>query len=268
MKLLLSKIDQLRSQLSGLNLFGEDAIHQIESANQLIRDTLIQIEAFMAKKEFKTNEEEIFFFRHIKPQIYSLQLAYMKILKIELLRPTYSKKEFKNFLKHKLDFVQAHYSDYPEFIRYYNSNQTYDDQRYFLRKNRIVLDCFPHFTDEYHSTGYDIVAAYMLAYKILVNHYDQTEKKQQAESTQSNISWTGDKVAFVELLSGLHLMGSLNMGSSDLKTLNNELGQLFNIDIKDLYGKRQEIKNRKGERFKFLHQMLDQLERDFDEDLD
>jgi hypothetical protein len=108
----------------------------------------------------------------------------------------------------------------------------------------------------------------MLAYKILANHYDQTEKKQQTEPTQSNISWTGDKVAFVELLSGLHLMGSLNMGSSDLKTLNNELGQLFNIDIKDLYGKRQEIKTRKGERFKFLRQMLDQLERDFDEDLD
>lgn len=268
MKLLLTRIDQLRSQLSELNFFGENAIHQIETANQLIRDTTVQIEAFLVKNTFQSQEDEIFFFRHIKPSIYSLQLAYMKILKIELLRSSLSKKEFKIFLKQKLDFVQTHYLDYPEFVRYFNSTQTHDDARYFLRRNGIVLECFPHPYDTYNSTGYDIIAAYMLAYKILANHYDQTEKKQQTEATQSNISWTGDKVAFVELLSGLHLMGSLNMGSFDLKSLNQELGKLFNIDIKDFYGKRQEIKNRKGERFKYLRQMLDQLEHDFDEDLD
>ncbi len=262
------KVIQLRQHLSELDLFGADAIKQIESAIQLIRSTTIEIEAEIDNNDFASPEEEIHFFRYIKPPLYSLQIAYRKILKIELQRSSHSKKEFKNFLKQKLDFVQAHYIDYPEFIRYYNGNQTHNDSRYFLRENRIELDCFPHFYDDSHSTGYDVVAAYMLAYKFLLDHYDQSDKKVQLETIQSNISWTGDKVAFVELLSGLHLMGSLNMGKNDLKSLCSALGQVLNIDVKNVYEKRIEIRQRKGERFKYIRQMLEFLERDFDENIE
>lgn len=268
MKLLPITIDQLRQQLSELNLNGPDSINQIESAIQLVRSTTFNIEKEIDNSDFESPEEEIFFFRHIKPPLYSLQIAYRKILKIELQRESHSKKEFKSFLKYKLDFIQAHYIDYPEFVRYYTSNQTHKDSHYFLRANRIELECFPHFYDSSHSTGYDVVAAYLLAYKFLMKHYDQSDKKVQNESLSSNVSWTGDKIAFVELLSGLHLMSSVNMGKLDLKTLSSTLGQVFNIDVKDVYRKRIEIRQRKGERFKYLRQMLDLLEREFDENFE
>lgn len=261
-------LDQLRLQLSGLNLFNDDAIAQIEKAIHLIRSTTILIEAEIVRKDFATPEEEIYFFRHIKPPLYSLQIAYCKILKIELLRSSYSKKDFKQFIKQKLDFIKAHYIDFPEFIQYYNLSATHNDERYFLRSNRIELDCFSHFFNDYHSTGYDVVAAYLLAYKFLIDHYDQSDKKVQIEPFTSNTSWTDDKIAFVELISGIQIMDSVNLGKIDLKTLISQLGSVFNIEIKDIYGKRNEIKARKGEKFKYIRQMLDALERDFEENFE
>lgn len=271
MRISTKTLDQLRHELSGLHLFGKEANVQIEHALELIKSATISIEKEIELSGFATPEEEIFFFRHVKPHLYSLQIAFTKLRKIELLRPAYDKKKFKSFVKQKLDFVQAHFIDYPEFTRYYNSVASNDDNRYFLRSNKIQLDCFPHLYNNTFSTGYDLIAAYLLAYQFLINHFNQVEKKTQIENNTSTISWASDKVAFVELVSGLHLMSSINssnMGKMDLKTLNSILGHVFNIDVKDVYGKRIEIKNRKGERFKYLRQMLDELERHFDDNFE
>lgn len=259
-------LDRLRQQLSELNFFNEDAITQIEKANLLIRKSIISIEAQIDQFDFASPDEEIHFFRHIKPQLYSLQIAFNKLLKIELLRPAYSKKEFKIILKQKLDFIKAHYIDFPEFTRYYNGTSTHDDTRYFLRSNRIELSCFPLLYDDRHSTGYDVVAAYMLAYKFLINHFEGNSPIIQSNSNNLKLSWSADKVAFVELFSGLKAIGAINEGNIGLKTLCVQLGQVLNIDVKDIYKKRGEIKERKGERFRFLRQMIDKLEKDFDED--
>lgn len=256
---------QLRAQLSELNLFGEESISQIRTALQLIRSTTTSIEKEIDDNYFVCQEDEIYYFRHVKPPLYSLQIAYRKILKLELLRPSFSKKEFKSILKQKLDFIQGHYIDYPEFTRYYNSTSTDKDQRYFLRANCIDLDCFPLYYDDTNSTGYDVVAAYLLAYKFLIDHYDQNEKKGQFETNQLNTLWSSDKLDYVELVSGLHIMASLNMGKDDLKKVNSQLCHMFNIEIKDFYGKRNEIKSRKGIKFRYIKEMFDRLEEHFDE---
>lgn len=258
-------LDQLRKKLSELNLFGKEVNEQIEHAIRLVKLETISIEKEIDHRGFATPEEEIFFFRHVKPPLYSMLIAFTKLRKLELLRPSFDKSKFKGLVKKKLDFVQAHYLDYPEFIRYFNSTSTYDDERYFLRSNKIQLDCFPNIFDDRLSTGYDLIAAHLLAYQFLTDHFDQSNRKAENESNYSNVPWTADKVAFVELISGLHAVSSINKGDIDLKTLCAQLGSLFNIEIKDIYGKRNEIKERKGERFKFIRQMLDALERDFDE---
>jgi len=260
-------IDQLRQKLSELNFYGHDAIGQIETAIRLIRTATNVIENELVRNDFGKSDE-IYFFRHIKPLLYSMHISFSVLRKIELQRPACNKKKFKALVKEKLDFVQAHYTDYPEFIRYYNSPATTDDERYFLRSNKIQLECFPHLCDDQFSTGYDLIAAYLLAYQFLIEHFNQSDKKGQTEILNSNISWTSDKIAFVELISGLQIMASINLGKNDLKTLCSLLGQVFNIEVKDIYGKRNEIKERKGERFKFLRQMLDALEQEFDENVE
>lgn len=268
MRISTKTLDALRQDLSGLHLFGKEANAQIDNALELIKSATISIEQDIDQRGFVTPEEEIFFFRYVKPPLYSLQIAFTNLRKIELLRPAFDKKKFKSLIKQNLDFIQAHYLDYPEFTRYYNSVSTHDDERYFMRSNRIQLDCFPHSYDDKFSTGYDLIAAYLLAYQFLIDHFDQNDKKVHADSSNSIIPWTADKVAFVELISGLHAVASINKGDMDLKTLCIELGHVFNVDVKDIYGKRSEIKERKGERFKFIRQMLDALERDFDENIE
>lgn len=261
-------VDELRQKLSGLDLFGVDVIKNIERAILLTRSTAMYIENKIIEKGFHSQEEEIRFFKLTKPPLFSYLIAFQTMLKIEQTRPQYGRKEFKDFVRQKLQFVKAHYIDYPEFSRYFISDRTDQDTRFFLRENRIELDCFPHTYDDRLSTGYDVIAAYLLAYQFLSEHYDKTLNRSQVDPTFSKLTWSADKIAFVELVSGLHAMGCINWGKNDLKTLTTELGQLLNIDIKDIYGKRAEIKERKGDRFRFLTQMSEKLNSDFDDNFD
>lgn len=258
-------MDQLRLKLSELNLFTDEPIAEIEKAIHLIRLTTIIIEDDIGQNDFTSKEEEIHFFRHTKPPLYALHIAHSNILQIESMRSMYGKKDFKLYIKQKLDFIKAHYIDYPEFTSYYNRTSSHDDERYFLRENRIKVDCFPHLYNESNSTGYDVVAAYLLAYKLLIDHYYGSGQKLQPELRNSNFYWSADKVAVVELFSGLKAVAAVNGGDVDLKSLCALAGVALNVEIKDIYGKRSEIKDRKGERCRFLKQMIDALEKEFDE---
>jgi hypothetical protein len=258
-------LDQLRQELSGLNLFGTDALMQIESALHLVNNAIDSIEIEIDQKGFATVEDEIYFFRNIRPELYALQIAYSELRKIELLRHFYNKKNFKNIIKQKLQFVQDHYIDYPEFTRYFNSKTTQDDKRYFIRSSGSTIDCIPLFSNSKNSTGYDVLASYILAHQLLVDHFNKKDQRIQNVSASSKVNWNMRKVDFVELVSGIYAMSSQNNSEIDLKTLCSVLGPVFNVEIRNVYGKRNEIKERKGERFKYIRQMLDILERDFDE---
>jgi len=268
MRISTKTLDQLRQELSGLHLFGKEANGQIDHALRLIKSANIAIEKEIDRNGFASSEDEIFFFRHVKPPLYSFQIAFTKLRKIELLRPAFDKKKFKSLVKQNLDFIQAQYLDYPEFTRYYNSSSTHNDELYFLSSNRIQLDCFPHLYNDKFSTGYDLIAAYLLAYQFLINHFDQSEKNVQQEVVKSSIKWSLGKVDFVELISGLHAIASINKGEIDLKTLCSQLGQLMGVEVKDIYGTRNELKERKGEKFKLFRQIIDALEHDFDDNFE
>ncbi|MEY3498413.1 MAG: hypothetical protein RL308_82 [Bacteroidota bacterium] len=261
-------LDQLRQKLSGLNLFGPDALYQIEYALSQVKTAMEDIEADVALEGFNSSKDEIFFFRHVKPHVFAMHIFYTKLRKLELFRLSCNKKKFRGLVEKKLNFIQEHYLDYPEFTRYYNSSSTHDDECYFLRSSSIKLDCSSLFYNHKLSTGYDVLAAYLLAYQFLIEHFDQNDKKVPIDSSISTFSWSFKKVDFVELISGLHAIASVNKGEIDIKTLCVQLAPIFNIEIKDVYGKRNEIKERKGERFKFIRQMLDNLEREFDDNFE
>ena len=70
----------------------------------------------------------------------------------------------------------------------------------------------------------------------------------------SQLKWTGNMVDFVELLYALHAVGYINGGQATLAELFREMGESFDIDVKDYSSYFRNIKNR-AERTKFLDEL-------------
>lgn len=66
-------------------------------------------------------------------------------------------------------------------------------------------------------------------------------------------SWTGSKVALIELVYALHSEGVFNNGASDLKDIVEYFETVFNIDLGQYRRVFLEIRARKSDRTKFLN---------------
>lgn len=72
-------------------------------------------------------------------------------------------------------------------------------------------------------------------------------------------TWTGSKVALIELLYALHTEGVFNNGASDLKDIAEYLEVVFDIDLGQYHRAFLEIRVRKSDQTKFLNSLKEKL---------
>jgi hypothetical protein len=257
--------NELKNKLNQVNPAKTDLLQRTEKSIMLIKDATSELEFLIRENGFRSQQDEIHFFRHIKPEINSLGIAYTIIQIVESQRPTSSKEGFQKLIEQKLEFVRAHYVDFPEFISYYNSSSTIKDDIFFLRTNVTKQNMFPQPFDAKYSTGYDLIAAYALAYKFLANHFQQSTGNGSDDLPDPKMQWTKQKVAFGELLYALKNIKAINNGNTELSVMSRSLGKLLNIEIGDPYKTFNEIRSRKEDRLRFLKQMIFELEMKMDE---
>ena len=119
-----------------------------------------------------------------------------------------------------------------------------------------------------HSTGYDEILAEYIAL-VKVQEFLESVQKDTSKlnlptlSTELNesseLKWTSSKSALVEMIYGLNAVGAVNDGKMEVKRIAFWMGSTFNIDIGDVYKTYAEIKNRKGNRTKFLDSLAEGL---------
>ncbi len=257
--------NKLKNKLNQVNPKQSDLLQRTEKSILLVKDATSELEFLIRENGFRSPEDEIHFFRHIKPEINSLSIAFSIIQFVETQRPTSSKEGLEKLVHQKLEFVRQHYVDYPEFISYYNSASTIKDEIFFLRTNVTKGNMFSQPFDANYSTGYDLIAAYALAYKFLVTHFEQCPCRNLIEEPDPKMQWTKQKVAFGELLYALKNIKAINNGNTELSVMSRSLGKLLNIEIGDPYKTFNEIRSRKEDRLRFLKQMILELESKMDE---
>lgn len=191
-------------------------------------------------------------------------MFYSALVACEAKRFSFSTDEYNTFLRNKLDFVKAHYEDYSEFLAYYNSQAKHMDEFYFVRESLakpVIVSAA--FTNE-HSTGYDVVAAHIIAFKELKGLFENPESDTENNSLTTNLQWTASKIALAELLYALKESESVNKGKIDLIELARVLGKIFNTDMDDIHRKFSEIRLRKKNRCRYLSELIHDLESKMD----
>lgn len=260
-----SNLDFLEKEIEGVLEKSEEGIKVTQRALEQIRELLL-------KRKSASTSDEIYFFKNIKPQVFSKLIYYVKLFSIESKRPRSSNKsQVKYFNKH-IDRLQNYFNDNLEFYHYYRRGATFLDNEYFIRGKaniRLFPDSLSFFADDKFSTSHDSTVATILAYDMLIiylkTEIDKLENNNSMEANynafqkQSKLFWTGNKTDLIELIYALHSSGVINSGTADIKEVALICEQMFNVSLGDYYRTFLEIRSRKINQTKFIDKLKESL---------
>lgn len=268
----------LEKELNAIELETDDILICTEKCIKKLKTELIKMRITVSNSKFESPEQEIYFFKHIKPKIYSRLIYYVKLFSIESKRPRGSNKSQIKYFNTQIDKLQNYFNDNIEFYQYYRRNASTFDTHYFLRgKENIRLhpDTFHFLTDEQFSTSHDSTVATILAYDMLIIYLKKEidklvnghnmELNIDTYQKQSKLFWTGNKTDLIELIYALHSSGAINSGTADIKELAHVCEQMFNISLGDYYRTFLEIRSRKINQTKFIDKLQESLLQKMDE---
>lgn len=264
------QLSKLNEQLSFIDLEIDDQVKKCENAIYIILKSIESVKKLVTKNSFKSDLEEIIFFKELKPQFTSKLIYYNMLYKIEMKRPNGGNRILKKYYINELLKLKSFFDNELDFYQYYRSGSIYLDYKYFQRGKfdiKLALDNYYFETDTTFSTSHDFKVAQILANDLiqlyLENQLIMIENKDNSEKTQRKpnikLMWTGSKVALTELLYALHSEGVFNNGAVDLKDIAEYFEHIFEIDLGQYRRAFLEIRARKSERTKFITSLNETL---------
>lgn len=277
MKEFINNIESLlENNLHFIVLENENQIKQSELAIQEVLNAINKIKRYVLKYKFRSEGEEIDFFKHIKPQFLSKLIYFNEVYNIETKRPNGGEKIVRKYLSAELEKLKRFFNNNFDFYRYYRTQSTYLDNKYFVRRKldiKLNVDTYVFESDTRFTTSHDFKVAKIIANDLLeVYLKEELTKLDRIEPNEFKIytpkvklTWTDNKTALIELIYALYYQGSFNNGNADIKEITRYFETVFNADLGDVYRTFLELKNRKTGKTKFLNSITDLLNKKIDE---
>jgi len=112
-------VTNFEASLNTIETDNGDVLIIAEKNIKEAKEVLNKVRLLIDKRGFKSCEEEIYFFKQIKPKIYSKLIYYLKLFIIESKRPRSSKKTQVKYFNSHIDKLQTYFNDNLEFYHYY-----------------------------------------------------------------------------------------------------------------------------------------------------
>ncbi len=272
---IISKINtEIETSCIDNDISSDKALHMIN----FIRPLFEELREFTHQYTFQDANEEISFFKDIKPFILSKLIYFNDIYTLDLRKPNGSKEVLKEYYKKKQMAITEFCNANLDFYQYYRSKATYLDRYYFLRGHenyQLCHNCNMFDKDPLFSTCCDHRVAKMLAYDMLEIYLQQRlqdlDRKEVIENSRTSLpdnpfQWTGTKIAAIELGYAIYAAGVLNNGNADIKEIMTYIEASFKIDLGDYYRAYLSMREKKKDRTSFLSSLIIKLLRKMDED--
>jgi hypothetical protein len=266
-------IRKLEDELALLKSRTHDLVMLIERAMGLCENAIIEMREMVIQDGFFGQNDEIYFFKHVKPFVNSKFIFYTKLFNIESYRPKGSRKAQTKYLENVLQKLHEYFEENAEFCQYYMRKQTYLDHLYFVRGEancRIHIDNILNRVDPQFSTGYDQTLAKIIAHEKLMKYANNEIEKlkdnpatnltgRNQKSFQSGLEWTGPNVAAIELIYALHSAKVINYGKIEIIEIAKLFEKMLNIKLDNFYRTFKDIQRRKTVKTRFLDTLTQAL---------
>jgi len=250
-------LNRLESQLTYINRQHGDTLWLCREAIKASGNTIVKLKKIILSGDFTSQQEEIYFFKSLKPRFAAWLIYYKKMYEIELGKPQDDNTRY--YQKH-IKKLQKYNEENNALLQYLRSGSTHLDNAYFTRKepaidlylNPFFFEAEPRFT-----TSYDYKVARLMAnerlYRYLLTRLTESadNQYQKAEVNQNSDSpWSGTKAELIELLYSLHFSGVLYNGT-DLSRSAQFIEETFGVSLGQYRRTFIELRNRKKEQTKF-----------------
>ncbi len=254
------------------------SIEVILDVVEFLQQSLEDLRTYIVNHSFSSKEEEIYFFKHIKPEVLGRLLYFTEIYNTEMRKPHGSIEVLKKYYSDRLDELTSYFESNLDFFQYYRSKAIHLDSHYFVRGHidfKLCPNCVLYDRDPDFSTCYDHKAAQILANDMLSIYLNKKLHsvdrqaiiaKSRAFLPEHPFRWTGTKIAAVELGYAIYAAGVLNNGQTDIKEIMTFMEASFQIDLGDYYRTYITMKDRKKDRTSFLNSLMKSLLKKMDED--
>lgn len=258
-------IENINEDLKIIDSENDEIVVKSKLSALHIVDQLTKIKEQVRVHKFSNSKNEIKFFKHLKPAIYSKLIFYSNVFKIESRKPKGTDKSIKKHYEKELNKIEMFSNNNLEFSDYLRHNSTYLDEKYFIRGNfdmELYIDTFIYDSDPNFCTSHDYKTSKIFANDLLIiflkTQLTNLERKEHYSHSKSSINqksaylWSASKTDCVELIYALHLIKCINKGNIELKELALHFEKHFNVQTDDLYKMFLQIKERKTNPTKFI----------------
>lgn len=204
MKKILNIVQDVEDEINSIILEAKYPVHQVEDTINTILRHLATLRKYVQENGFKSEEDEIHFFKNVKPKVVSRLIFFNSVFKIETKRPNGGRKVIRKYLNAELHKLQRFFENNLEFYKYYRTNNTFLDRKLFLRGNadvKLNLDTFFFEADPTFSTSHDYKVAKIIANDMiqvyLEHQHDLNEKGTNILPSPALINWTGSKTSLI-----------------------------------------------------------------------
>lgn len=243
---------ELENQLVENETIEDNPIKKLEEAIESAVISLEKLKTFFKNYTLHNKQEEIEFFKEIKPQFTSKLIFYNDIYNIEINKPIGDEKRIKKYYYKEIKKLKSFFTKNKEFYKYYRTKNTCLDKKYFLRKKydiKLTLESYYFQSDPVFSTSHDYLIAKLIANEKIIVFLEDKLNNQTINTFKKNdknvLKWTGSKVALVELVYALHNEKIINNGNISLNECIKAVETFFNTEIKQHNRIFLEIRNRK-----------------------
>lgn len=217
---------------------------------------------------FENDDEEIYFFKEVKPKVQSLLIFYGHVYNLETSCPNISESErqkahYKNYLTKFSENNRSVYN-FNSFYQYYKAKRNDRDSYFFTMKGNndsayanaksfFVVDfCF--------TTFYDSLLALIIAEEKLSNYVSERLAMNEVSSVlnENRLDWKASKASLVELIYALYASNSISKTS--IRNIASSFEELFNIKLGDIHHTYHRMKYRSDSRTLFLDKLKKSLE--------
>lgn len=254
------KTERLKVEKSSQLEFARYALVETDEAIRTVK-------AWIIIHDFSSWEQEITFFKSLKPKFIGTFIYYSKLVSFLAALPAAGDKIKRKIYESEFDQLQYFSLENKDFISYYRRNATYLDRKYFLRFTYdldVQLSPDIHSYDDRFSTSHDHLISQIIANdafeKFLREELGKNKNHPHHENTPSkSMQWSGSKVALTELIVALHQTKCFNGGKMDLSETVKWFETNFDIDLGNYHKTLIEIRSRKSPQTKFLHLLTENL---------
>ncbi|AXP79784.1 RteC protein [Mariniflexile rhizosphaerae] len=257
-----------------LSLKAASIIEECYQMTIFLRELLSDLKKKVQASGFNTPNDEIDFFRKIKPQVLGKLIYYNKVYRIESGCPVNNGKMYHDYFSNELQLLKQEYKDYirnSDFYRYYKTGRTDRDHEFFrLGKLNlpIGLNSFVFEIDSQFSTYYDYKVSHIIANELLYTYLlsritpDEIQGPFSPETpaTAKDVFWTDSKNALIELIYALYVSGAISHGKIGIRKISLVFQILFRTPLGDIHHAFHRMKDRAGSKTAFLDELKSSLE--------